>query len=68
MQNTPTISEPFVGSEAVQHHLGGVSPRTLSNYRRQGLPFVELSPRVYRYRLSEIDRWLDGRRATGRSN
>jgi len=65
--STATTSEPFVDSETVQHHLGGISPRTLGNYRKRGLPYIEVSPRVFRYRLSEVTRWMESRLVIQRS-
>jgi predicted DNA-binding transcriptional regulator AlpA len=43
--------------------LGLSSARTLETWRCRGYgpPFVRLSPRLVRYRASDIDRWLAAR-------
>ena len=43
--------------------LTGISPETLAQWRwlRRELPFVRLSRKCVRYRLADIDAWLDKR-------
>ena len=39
-----------------------IEPRTLRLWRQtRALPFIRLTPKVIRYRRSDIDRWLAGR-------
>lgn len=47
----------------------GVQPRTLEAWRTRGHgpPFVTLSPRCVRYRLEEVERWLNNRTAESTS-
>lgn len=44
----------------------GIQPRTLEAWRTRGHgpPFVTLSPRCVRYRLRDVERWLEARTAT----
>ena len=36
-----------------------ITPRTLRLWRRnRGLPYLRLTPRVIRFKLSDLDRWL----------
>jgi hypothetical protein len=39
-----------------------VEPRTCRDWRRRGLPFLKITPRSIRYRLSDVQSWLDRRR------
>ena len=36
-----------------------------SSRTSRGLPFYVLSPRIYRYRLSEVEKWLKERKKNG---
>lgn len=41
-------------------YIGGIEPRTLRLWRNtRGLPFLRITPRVIRYRRSDLDLWLD---------
>ena len=46
-----------------------VSKRTLEGWRRRGVgpPFLRLSMRAVRYRLSDLELWLDERRVDDES-
>jgi predicted DNA-binding transcriptional regulator AlpA len=60
MTTTTTVvdaPERWVTSNEVEVHLG-VAARTLSDYRKRGLPHVKVSERSFRYRLSEVDTWM----------
>jgi|SRR6266478_7238788 len=50
--------------------LVNVQPRTLEGWRRRGCgpPFLRLSVRSVRYRLEDIERWLDQRRVADGSD
>lgn len=42
----------------------GVSPQTLANWATTGrgrIPFVRVSKRAVRYRMSDLERWLQAR-------
>ena len=36
----------------------GVSRVTIQNWRKAGLPFIRISPRIFRYRLEELENWF----------
>lgn len=40
----------------------GLSVETLAQWRsqRRGIPFLKLSRNVVRYRLADVDRWVEG--------
>ena len=50
--------------------LVNVQPRTLEGWRRRGCgpPFLRLSVRSVRYRLEDIEQWLDQRRVDDERN
>jgi hypothetical protein len=51
-----------MSTEQLSEYLGDVSPRTLEDWRRQGLgpDYVPLSAKMVRYRPEAVERWLDG--------
>jgi predicted site-specific integrase-resolvase len=50
--------EPFVGADAVLHHLGGISRMTLWRYVQAGMPVHTTRNGRHLYKLSEVDHWL----------
>lgn len=56
--------EPWCRKWGVADHFG-VSLRTVERWQRQGLPFRKVGPRLVLFRVSECERWLDGRRRVG---
>ena len=61
-------SDPLLDTNQVARILG-YRPRTLEGMRSRGdgPPFIRLSPRAVRYRLSDLESWLDSRRRTSTS-
>jgi len=42
---------------------GGITPRTLRLWRnRRGLPYIRITQKVIRYKVSDLNRWLDKHR------
>jgi hypothetical protein len=61
MSETATHDPKLNEDEAARHI--GVRPQTLANWRchrRYDLPFIRVG-RLIRYRLSDLDRWLESR-------
>jgi predicted DNA-binding transcriptional regulator AlpA len=54
------MAEDLLDQRQAATRLGLPSARTLEAWRRRGYgpPFIRLSPRLVRYRASDIDRWL----------
>jgi hypothetical protein len=50
--------EPFVGPDAIQHHLGDCSRMTLWRYMRDGMPAHKSRNGRYLFKLSEVDAWM----------
>jgi phage terminase Nu1 subunit (DNA packaging protein) len=42
-----------------------VSERTIQRWVRRGMPVEILGQRLHRYRIADIQRWFDQRRAEG---
>lgn len=61
--HTEDDSDRLVGAAEVAL-LYGIEPRTLADWRRRGVgpAPVKLTPRVIRYRLGDVRRWLAERR------
>jgi predicted DNA-binding transcriptional regulator AlpA len=57
------MAEDLLDQRQAATRLGLPSARTLEAWRRRGYgpPFIRLSPRLVRYRASDIDRWLAAR-------
>ena len=57
------MAEDLIDQRQAATRLGLPSARTLEAWRRRGYgpPFLRLSPRLVRYRTSDIDRWLAAR-------
>lgn len=55
-------ASPLLTTEQLAEYLGDVSTRTLEDWRRLGTgpDYVPLSPKMVRYRLAAVERWLDG--------
>lgn len=49
---------PWMTPEEVRAYLGGISERTLTRYRADGLPVHYLTPRTPRYHQTEVDEWV----------
>jgi excisionase family DNA binding protein len=59
-------STPLLRRQEAAVYLG-LSPQTLSNWASTGrglIPYVRVSPRAVRYRLSDLDEWLRNRTVT----
>lgn len=63
------IPDKMLGTEQAAAHLG-MCVKTLERMRRDGRGprFIKMGPRLIRYRLSDLDAWLDAqsRRADSR--
>jgi hypothetical protein len=45
--------------------LGGLLPHTLRDWRKnRGLPFIRLTSKVIRYRLDDLNQWVNSHRVT----
>ena len=60
--------EPLVKPIAAAQHFA-VSPKTLEEWRLRGdgPPFYKIGGRLVRYRLSEVNAWLQGRKRASTS-
>ncbi|MHA3774466.1 hypothetical protein ACXR0O_23325 [Verrucomicrobiota bacterium sgz303538] len=54
--------EPLIRPEALRERLN-IGIAGYEALLRQGLPFFKLNDRVYRFRWSDVERWLQERRA-----
>ncbi len=57
------MADDLLDQRQAASRLGVPSVRTLESWRRRGYGprFLRLSPRLVRYRASDIDRWLEAR-------
>lgn len=57
------MADDLLDQRQAATRLGVPSARTLESWRRRGYgpPFLRLSPRLVRYRASDIDKWLAAR-------
>jgi hypothetical protein len=60
-----TVQEPLVDQQQAAAHLGLKNPRTLAAWRlrRCGPPWHRLGKRTVRYRIGELDAWVQGNAA-----
>jgi hypothetical protein len=58
MHAVSTKDEPLVPAEEIEEKLG-CAHRTLRNYLKKGLPHYRINSRVFRYRWSEVNRWVE---------
>ena len=61
----PTPDVLLTQQEAAK--LIGVEPRTLEAWRARGsyqLPFVKIGPRIVRYRLRDLEAWIEKQTVT----
>ncbi|MBE7502633.1 MAG: helix-turn-helix domain-containing protein [Verrucomicrobiales bacterium] len=67
MSDNAQIGSPnseFLTEEEVARFLR-IEPRTVRLWRRtRGLPHLKLTQKCIRFRLSDVTRWLDGRRVS----
>ena len=58
----PLPMPPLLTTEQLAEYLGDVSTRTLEDWRLLGIgpDYVTLSPKMVRYRIAAVERWLDG--------
>jgi transcriptional regulator with XRE-family HTH domain len=58
----PLLASPLLTTEQLAEYLGDVSTRTLEDWRLRGIgpDYVPLSPKMVRYRVAAVERWLDG--------
>ena len=63
------MADDLLDQRQAAARLGLPSARTLEAWRLRGYgpPFLRLSPRLVRYRASDIDRWLAARVVGGHS-
>ena len=63
-------SNPILLSEKEVGQLLGFSVRTLQKWRGEGggPKFVQVSPRAIRYRMVDIEAWIEGRLRTSTSD
>lgn len=54
--------EPLVDLDVVAEHLGVSDWNVRNLMREQGLPYIRVSRRAPRFRMSEIEAWLAERR------
>jgi predicted DNA-binding transcriptional regulator AlpA len=59
---TATIQEQYIDTPAAAQHLGGLAVPTLNTWRTlgKGPKFVRVG-RLIRYRVSDLDAWLESR-------
>lgn len=59
---TATVQEQYIDTPAAAQHLGGLSVATLNTWRTlgRGPKFVRVG-RLIRYRVSDLDAWLQSR-------
>ena len=57
----PLLASPLLTTQQLAEYLGEVSTRTLEDWRRLGTgpDYVTLSPKMVRYRVATVERWLD---------
>lgn len=67
--HVPTDPNTLIDEEAAASYLA-VSPRTLRNWRTRGggPEFVKVSKRCIRYRIRDLDEWIDRRRRKSTSD
>jgi excisionase family DNA binding protein len=59
---TTTVAiEPWVDTETVAAHLNKPVSFIYNRAEELGIPRIKIG-NVYRYRLSEVDKWLEGQR------
>lgn len=61
--NHPVLHNRVTLAEAVR-----VSPRTIDNWTRNGMPHLKLSPRMIRFDLGEVLNWMRSHHATRRTS
>jgi phage terminase Nu1 subunit (DNA packaging protein) len=63
VSDTDTAIPRLLTPEELGEILGGLSNRTLQDWRRQGIgpDFVTLSGKMVRYRPQAVDRWIRDR-------
>ena len=61
MPRSETPIRPILVTENEAAKVLGFSPRTLQSWRvsGDGPPFVRVSPRAIRYRLSDLEAWIE---------
>jgi len=52
--------EPEITTAELARHFS-MSVATINGWRNDGMPAVQYNARVFRYRLSEVKRWLEDR-------
>ena len=53
---TPAAERPVTSRQTGDYFQ--VSQKTLSNWRNRGLPYIRINARCFRYRLSEVEKFL----------
>lgn len=60
------MTEPLLTPEKAAEHLGGLDPKTVTKWAREGkipaFPLGEGSRRLWRFKASELDEWIEKRR------
>jgi hypothetical protein len=59
---SPIQAEPEYTTTQIAHHYG-VGEATIRRWHRDGMPAKAYTSRLFRYRLSEVQKWLDERAA-----
>jgi hypothetical protein len=60
--NTLTIqAEPEITTTALAHHFS-VGEATVRRWEKQGMPARACNKRVFRYRISEVEKWIDAKK------
>ena len=64
-----TLKNRNLVSEQMAATYLGFTPRTLQNWRheRKGPSFIQISPRVIRYDVRDLDRWVEEKRVSSPS-
>lgn len=68
MKRIPTeIGAPVLHNRVTLAEAVRVSPRTIDNWTRNGLPHLKLSPRMIRFDLGEVLSWMRTNHETRRT-
>ena len=60
VQKSQSHGEPELTTKQLAEHFN-IRSASILDWRLQGMPARALNTRVFRYRLSEVEKWLDAR-------
>lgn len=61
-------SQPVLHNRVTLAEAVRVSPRTIDNWTRHGMPHLKLSPRMIRFDLGEVLKWMRTNHGTRRAS